>query len=105
MIAIQDDRTMALMKDYLVAMPGFDHINDADIEVILSYMHSFMAPSALNTQSSEALKKPIKDTLLFSPLTASLEFIAQIAPSSEKSPLARINKMELRRRLWSALHQ
>ena len=94
MIAIQDDRTMALMKDYLVAMPGFDHINDADIEAILSYMHSFMAPSALNTQSSEVLKKPIKDTLLFSPLTASLEFIAQIAPSSEKSPLARINKME-----------
>ena len=94
MILEKDDRTMALMKKYLVPMPGFDHINEADIHAILGYMHTFNESSVASPQSSKVLENPIKDSLLFSPVTASLEFIIQIAPSSEESPLARINKME-----------
>lgn len=94
MIAEKDNRTMGLMKKYQVPMPSFSHVSEADIEAILGYMHTFNKSLALGSQSLEVLENPIKDTLLFSSLTASIEFITQIEASSEKPPLARINKMD-----------
>lgn len=95
MVAENDARSVALHKEYKIYMPGFDDFSKNEMDALLSYMHTH-AKKRLPEESTiqNSIKNPIKDTLHFSNLTANLEFVAQVPPSSEKPPLARINKLE-----------
>ncbi|MFC4219488.1 PQQ-dependent sugar dehydrogenase [Flagellimonas marina] len=95
MVAENDARSIALHKEYKIYMPGFDDFSKNEVDALLSYMHTHTKKKLPDESSIQnSIKNPIPDTLRFSNLTANLEFVAQVPPSSEKPPLARINKLE-----------
>ena len=89
-----DQRTKILMEEYKVLMPAFPLLSEAEIEALLSYMHSFESVDRGNTDAREALEDPIPEKITDSGLSLELEFFAQIPASDSISPLAKITKME-----------
>ena len=94
MLAKKDQRTLQLIEKYQVIMPSFEMLPDADIDAVLSYMHTFVSQELENPIRLIALEDPIKDSIAFSPITADLDFVTQIPASAEEIPTARINKIQ-----------
>lgn len=94
MLDEKDSRTTALLEKYQVLMPSFKTLNEAELDALLGYMHTFTSTTEENFDRLLSLKHPIADSLPFSDIIADFDFVAQIPASSEKTPLARINKME-----------
>jgi len=94
LIDTNDDRAKSLMNRYQVPMPSFEMLSDSDLDALISYINTYGDLSETKGEVTGALVDPIPDSMAFSDLVAEVEFIAQIPASSEKSPLARINKIE-----------
>lgn len=89
-----DQRTKILLDEYKVLMPAFSQLSEAEIDALLSYMHSFGLAAELESAAGEALEDPIPEKTMDSGLALELEFFTQIPASDSISPLAKITKME-----------
>jgi len=94
MVAENDTRAKRLHKAYQIYMPGFKNLSEVELDALLSYMHTYSEQKAEDSNTLDIIEDPIKDTLYYSDLVADLEFVAQAPPTTEKSILARINKLD-----------
>jgi glucose/arabinose dehydrogenase/mono/diheme cytochrome c family protein len=89
-----DHRTKILLDEYKVLMPAFSQLSEAEIDALLSYMHSFGPVAESKIAEGEALEDPIPEKIMDSGLFFELELFTQIPSSDSISPLAKITKME-----------
>lgn len=95
MIKEEDDRAVRLHEQYSTIMPPFGHLTEEEMDAILAYLHTH--PDKPQITSSEGIGQPITDpipdTVPLSDLVLELKQVAVAPPTSDKKPLARINKM------------
>ncbi len=89
-----DERAKQLYADYKVYMPAFPTLSEENLNDLLSYLHTYERVPVAEASDLDALEDPIPDTIPSSGMSLELEYFAQVPPSDEKSPLAKITKME-----------
>lgn len=90
-----DERANALFSQYKTYMPGFSHYEETDIHAVIAYLHTMKAPvSAVETADWEEITDLGVAPIAFGDLVIDLESEAQLPPSSDTDPLARIAKMD-----------
>lgn len=90
-----DDRANQLLEEYGTRMPAFSHLDQEEVNDILAYMHSFGMPDDPEEQIDLSIvEDPVQDSVPLSDVVVALELFAQIIATADKSPLARINKMD-----------
>jgi mono/diheme cytochrome c family protein len=94
MMTQNDARTKMLIAEYQFPMPGFEDLSELELDALLSYMHENEKQESQEHNAQDVIEKTIKDTLQYSDLVADLEFVAQAPSTTEKSVLARINKLD-----------
>ncbi|MGV3504089.1 MAG: PQQ-dependent sugar dehydrogenase [Adhaeribacter sp.] len=92
-----DDRARRLVEEYNQVMPPFTSLSDADLQALVSFIHTQKAAAApaSTTHLGEALADPIPEKISPSGLSLVLEEVMQAPATSDKVPLARINKMRV----------
>jgi glucose/arabinose dehydrogenase/mono/diheme cytochrome c family protein len=91
-IDAKDPRAVELLAKYKSQMPGFPDLSDQDIEVLLSYMHTFETlPIPISGDTTSNL---IPEKIQDSGIRLELEFFAQLPASDAVPPLAKMTKME-----------
>lgn len=94
MIDKGDERAKTLFEEYKVYMPTFPNLTDENINSLLSYLHTYERIPTMASAGADVLKDPIPDTIPPAGASLELEYFSQVPPSDEKSPLAKITKME-----------
>ena len=96
MIESGDERAVALAGQYKQYMPGFQMLEESEIEALLAYLHTRKARPELPTRTDwgEPVTDPIPEKIPLSTLTLTLREFAQVPPSATSGQQARINKME-----------
>ena len=90
-----DERAKRLFGEFKTYMPAFGFLPEEDIEAMIAFLKSQKSSGLMDSlQAVDALADPIPDSILGSGIVIELEQVAQIPPSSDKSPLARINKLD-----------
>lgn len=90
-----DERAQALFAQYNTYMPAFSHYDEEDINAVIAYLHTIKAPVGTDGDADwEEIVEPVAAPIAFGDYVINLEFNAQLPPSSEKDPLARIAKMD-----------
>ena len=88
----KDSRGLALLEKYRTQMPSFPHLEDEDLDALLSYLHTFStAPIPMSGDTTSNL---IPEKVQDSGIRLELELFAQLPPSDTKPPLAKMTKME-----------
>ena len=88
----KDARALALLEKYRTQMPGFPQLTAQDLDALLSYLHTFStAPIPMSGDTTSNL---IPEKVQDSGIRLELELFAQLPPSDNKPPLAKMTKME-----------
>ena len=90
----KDPRAITLFEEYKVYMQGFPNLNEQELNVLLSYLHSFEKSLAKEVDAIPSLENPLEDTMRSSGIVIDLEFVTQISASQNEPPAARINKID-----------
>ena len=90
----KDERATALFEEYQLYMPDFPALSDTDLDLILSYLHTFERVPGVDRETRTVLSDPIKNTVGDSGIVAELELILQAPATQKKARLARINKLD-----------
>lgn len=93
-IASGDERAKQLLEEYKVVMPSFAHFTESELDAIVSFMHTKTKAPVSGNDSIPHLEDPIPQRISKSSIILDLETVVQIPASAEKSPLARINKID-----------
>ena len=97
-IRSDDARARRLLAEYKQYMPPFPQLSDADIQALVSFIHTNQNSSsgAANTAHlGESIKDPIPAKIPNSGLKLILEEFLTAPATAEKIPLARINTMRV----------
>lgn len=96
MIEKGDPRAKQLFAEYNQLMPPFSEIKEADLDAIVSYIHSQQkAPEAPTAGLGEAMQNPITEKIAKSGLVLQMEHVTTAPPTGTKPPIARINQMRV----------
>lgn len=91
-IANKDPRALAILEKYRTEMPGFAQLAEADIDALLSYLHTFStAPIPISGDTTSNL---IPEKVQDSGIRLDLEFFAQLPASDSVFPHSKMTKME-----------
>lgn len=91
-IEAKDPRAIELLAKYKSQMPGFPDLSTQDLEVLLSYLHTFETlPIPISGDTTSNL---IPEKIQDSGIRLELELFAQLPASDSVSPLAKMTKME-----------
>ena len=89
-----DVRAKALFEKYKQYMPPFPMLEDQDLDDILGFIHKFSLGEKRNSNNRPGgLLNPIAERIPSSGLSLQLEDHFIVPPSSEVTPVSRINKM------------
>jgi len=88
----KDPRAVQLFETYNTYMPAFPNLDEAELDAVLSYLHTF--ETLPDTSQQAGLEDPIPDSIPDSGIQLDLEFFAQVPASDTISPLAKITKLE-----------
>ena len=89
-----DERAVQLFEKYKQYMPPFPMFQGEDMEAILAFIHKFSEGEKRSRNNRPGgLINPIAEKMATSNLTLELEEHLIVPPSSEVTPLTRINKM------------
>ncbi len=90
-----DPKAQKLFKEYKVLMPSFGYLSDEQMSSIIAYIHTQTLPvrKPIKEDPNE-IKNPIPATIKTSNLVVGVKMIAQIPPSYNHPPLARIIKLD-----------
>lgn len=95
MIDEGDRRADSLFAHYNTYMPSFAHYQEDDIDAVIAYLHTIKAPAAADAGNDwEEPVEPVVEPIAFGDYLLQLETAAQLPPTSDKDPLARIAKMD-----------
>lgn len=95
MIDKGDPRSKELFAKYKQYMPPFSMLSDEELEDILGFIHKFSMGERRNKNNRPGgLINPVAEKIPSSGLSLQLEEYLTIAPSSEVTPVSRINQME-----------
>ena len=95
MIEKGDPRSKELFAKYKQYMPPFAMLGDEDLEDLLGFIHKFSEGEKRNTNNRPGgLLNPVAEKIPSSGLSLQLEEYLEIPPSSEVTPVSRINQME-----------
>ena len=90
-----DERSNKLLDEYGTRMPAFSHLSEEQVDAVLAYMHSFGKPDNPDEKIDLAVvEDPVPESVPLSDVVVELELYAQLPVTADKSPLARINKMD-----------
>ena len=90
-----DERAVAMFEKYQQYMPPFPMLEGEDMEDILGFIHKFSEGEKRSKNNRPGgLINPVPDKITASNLTLVLEEKLTVPPSSEMSPITRINKMD-----------
>lgn len=98
MIRSGDARATQLFAEYKQAMPAFTSLSEADIQAIVSFIHSNQRQASAASENPDLgtpLLDPIPDKIASSGFRLSLEEVATAPATAQKAPLARINQMRV----------
>jgi mono/diheme cytochrome c family protein len=96
MIDQRDPRALELYNSYQQVMPPFEGLKDADLDAILSYIHS--ERRLVKPQYPElpgGIINPIEPKIAKSGWVLDLKHVATAPPTDAKAPIARINQMRI----------
>ncbi|MFH6602582.1 PQQ-dependent sugar dehydrogenase [Maribacter algicola] len=89
-----DPRASALFEKYKLYMPPFSNFNDEELEDLLGFVRKFSEAEKKNKSTrKDGILDPIVDKIPTGDLSLVLEEWLTLPPSSQASPLARINTM------------
>ncbi len=88
----KDERAVKLYEKYHTFMPAFEQLGETTIENLISYIHTYTDLPKIEEDNS--LTDPIPAKVGLSNTFLDLKYVMQAPASSDKPPLARINKME-----------
>ena len=92
LIEAKDSRSVEILAKYKTQMPGFPSLADADIDALLSYMHTFETlPIPISGDTTSNL---IPEKIQDSGIRLELELFAQLPATDSVFPLAKMTKME-----------
>lgn len=95
MIEKGDPRSKELFAKYKQYMPPFSMLKDEELEDLLGFIHKFSEGEKRNTNNRPGgLLNPIAEKIPSSGLSLQLEEYLKVPPSSEVTPVSRINQME-----------
>jgi glucose/arabinose dehydrogenase/cytochrome c2 len=91
-IEAKDPRALDLLAKFKTQMPGFPDMSEQDLEAILSYLHTFetLPLEIVGDTTSNLIPEKIQD----SGIRLEVTLFAQLPPSSDAAPLAKMTKME-----------
>lgn len=90
-----DPRAQELFAKYKQYMPPFSMLSDEDLEDILGFIHKFSMGEKRNKNNRPGgLINPVAEKIPSSGLSLQLEEYLTVPPSSEVTPVSRINQME-----------
>jgi mono/diheme cytochrome c family protein len=90
-----DERAVAQYQKFKTYMPPFEHLGLENIEAVISYLNTIKTSVQLLPEMDvPELENPIEEPIPLSELVIDLNFVAQIPPSSDENPRARIAKMD-----------
>ncbi|HET9487636.1 MAG TPA: PQQ-dependent sugar dehydrogenase, partial [Chryseosolibacter sp.] len=91
-----DERSQKLVSRYKTMMPGFEHYSEEELNEILAYLHTQMAPEPVAAANGgpEELTNPLPAPIEQSDLVIGVQFVAQIPASSDKGFKTRITKLD-----------
>lgn len=93
-IASGDPRAVQLFEKYQAYMPPFPMLEGEDLEDILGFIHKFSEGEKRNKNNRPGgLINPVLEKIATADLTLELEEYLRVPPSSDVTPLTRINKM------------
>lgn len=96
MIEKGDARAKQLFAEYNQLMPPFSEIKEADLDAIVSYIHSQQkAPEVPVAGMGEAMQNPIAEKIAKSGLVLEMKHFTTAPPTGTKPPIARINQMRV----------
>lgn len=95
MIEKGDPRSKELFAKYKQYMPPFSMLSDEELEDVLGFIHKFSEGEKRNKNNRPGgLINPIAEKIPSSGLSLQLEEYVKVPPSSEVTPVSRINQME-----------
>lgn len=96
MIEKGDPRAKQLFAEYNQLMPPFTEIKEADLDAIVSYIHSqHKEPEKQSNDLGTPMQNPIAEKITKSGLALQIQHIATAPPTGTKAPIARINQMRV----------
>lgn len=95
MIVAGDKLAVQLFNTYKKAvMPSFDTLEEEEVNALFGYINSHKeVVKQVSKKNDNGLSNPIAEPIAVSNLVVNLKPFTQIAPSSNKPPLARITKL------------
>ena len=94
-----DPRAKQLFAEYNQLMPPFSEIKEADLDAIVSYIHSqHKEPEKHSNDLGTPMQNPIAEKIAKSGLALQIEHVATAPPTGTKAPIARINQMRVDRK-------
>ncbi|WP_149274889.1 PQQ-dependent sugar dehydrogenase [Pareuzebyella sediminis] len=93
LLAANDSRATTLKERFMTVMPSFTNLDSTELNALLAYMHTKKKNSIKGVDQPGALTDPIPNQISFDSIPITIQYLAQVPASSEKSPLARINKI------------
>lgn len=88
----KDPRAVALFEKFRTQMPSYPQLQEAELDAMLSYLHTFStAPIPISGDTTSNL---IPEKIQDSGIRLELELFAQLPPSDSKPPFAKMTKME-----------
>ncbi len=95
MIDKGDPRSTELFAKFKQYMPPFSMLTEEELEDLLGFIHKFSEGEKRNTNNRPGgLINPVAEKIPSSGLSLQLEEYLQVPPSSEVTPVSRINQME-----------
>lgn len=88
-----DEHAKQLFNKYKTTMPSFTGLKDDELHAVIAFLDIRKSPNQQMAGDNQ-LSNPIPGSIPQSNLLVSLKPFAQIPPSSDKTPLARITKLD-----------
>ncbi|PCE64931.1 PQQ-dependent sugar dehydrogenase [Sediminicola luteus] len=93
LIEARDTRAVALFEKFKTQMPGYGHLGEEAIQQLMAYLHTQKKAKPQTVTERDYISDPIPDRIPHSGLALELEPFIAFPHSSERSPVARINKI------------
>ena len=92
-IASGDKNAQQLHEKYKAIMPSFQAMDEAELNAIVSFLHTKKNTAVAADNDSTAIANPFPKPIPFSDITINLKPLMQIPASAKTAPLARITKL------------
>ncbi len=94
LIQAKDERAMQVFGEYQTFMPGFGHLDEAQINQLVAYMHTFAdAPAKEQKDTRPHVETPYPDTVPYHGAVLDIVESWTLPSSADRAPFARLNQM------------